>query len=112
LRFVVHVGVDGIGAQVEPLGRLAHLVAHQGAQGREDQRQPAHGGNHLVHEALAPACGLNQQHALALQRGANRLLLSLAKLSEAEARLQSRFQIHSASLVIGRGKMIKDTQAL
>lgn len=58
-------GVDRAGADTGP-GRRRHLVAHEGEQGRDDDRRPAALGaqqrcRHEIHRGLAPPGPLDDQ---------------------------------------------------
>src|SRR5437879_3839379 len=77
--------MDSYGADAEPL-RGQDLVAHQGEQWADQQGRSRSGiaqdpGGQEIDDALAPACSLDHEHALALVCGqVNCLPLAIAEI--------------------------------
>lgn len=69
--------------------QLAHLVLHQGHQGRDHQNQPfTHHGRQLVAEGLPATGGQDRQAVLAGQQGLDHRPLTRPERGPAEVALQ------------------------
>src|SRR5690606_21965746 len=91
---VALVAVDAAGRETETLVEVAELVAHQGEQRGDDDRDPAEQcGRELVEEALAVTCRLNAQKAAAGEQGRDALALARTEAREAEARVEEMIEV-------------------